>query len=75
MDYKREMRFPRSIKPTSRNTEGWFYIDPSSLHVFVKVNNELASVRLTRRQISAALAIIDVDQSVKDMEKKSRRKK
>ena len=65
MDYKREMRFPRSIKAISRDTSSWFYIDPSSLHIFVQVKNELGSVRLTRQQISAALAIIDVAKSVK----------
>jgi hypothetical protein len=75
MDYKREMRFPRNIKATSRETKSWFYIEPSSLHIFVQTINGLGSVRLTRRQISAALAIMDVAKNVKEIDKKKRNKK
>ena len=75
MDYEREMRFPRNINATSMDTDSWFYIDPCRIHIFVRVKGELGSVRLTRRQILAALAIIDGAKSVKKMDKRDRRKK
>lgn len=53
MSLPRNMRVPRQMK------NGHFYIDPTGIDVYVHITSSTTRVRISRRQIRQALAIMD----------------
>lgn len=56
-----KMRIPRKAKPLGVTDEGWWYIGPRSIDVFGRnEHGGTTAVRITRRQLKAALKIMAI---------------
>jgi hypothetical protein len=55
-----KMLNPRKATPCGLSDEAWYYVGPSSVDVFARVEGQDAlCVRLTRRQLERAIATMD----------------